>query len=59
VAALQLGLFVVLHSSWWQLLAATALAAGTGVVLHEATSRYGLIGLWRHRIRTRRAAAAS
>jgi O-antigen/teichoic acid export membrane protein len=53
IAVLQIGLFVVLHSSWWQLLFATALAALTGVVLHEVTSPYGLVGLWRHRTKTR------
>lgn len=58
-AVLQLALFVVLHSSWWQLLAATAVAAVAGFVLHEATSSFGLIGLWRHKVRTRRAAAVS
>ncbi len=48
VAVLQLVLFVALHSSWWHLLAATAIAGAVGFVLHEATSPVGMIRLWRH-----------
>lgn len=58
-SVLQLVLFGMLHSSWWQLLAATAVAGGAAAVLHELTSPFGLLGLWRRRSATTAGDAAA